>query len=463
MSFFSKKTFDSVKESSSESGLNKTLTAFDLILLGLGGIIGTGVFVFTGLVAAQHAGPAVMLSYAIAGGVCIFVALAYTEIASMLPTSGSVYTYTYVAFGQMFAWMMGGVLILEFLLSSAAVAAGWSAYVQSILEQANIHLPSYLSDVSAYGGFINLPAIFITITVGLILYHGTKDSKRFNAALVLIKMAAIVAFMIAAIPHFDIKNWEPFMPFGFDDVLIGSSILFFAFTGFGALATSAEECKNPKKDLMIGIIGSLVLSTIIYVIMGGLATGIVPYTELDNASPLANALTINGSKLGSVIVSTGGVCGMTTVIMMNVYALSRVFYVISRDGLLPKFFAKLHPKYDSPHVTILTFTGIIALLSGFLPYDILGKLSSMGALLDYIVITMIVVVFRVRYPNAPRSFSCPALYFVAPVAFLASAYLLSKQVVDKDGLLLTGKLVGFWFAAAFVLYLARKPWIKTEA
>ena len=458
MSIFKKKTFESIRQSSNDSSLSKTLTAFDLILFGLGAIIGTGVFVLTGLVAAKHSGPAVTISYAIAGMTCIFVALAYTEIAAMLPTSGSVYTYSYVAFGEVFAWLMGSILILELCFGAATVSAGWSAYIQGILESGGIHLPTYLANVSSKDGLINLPAIFITLIVGIILYRGTKDSKRLNAVLVLIKMAAVSAFIIAALPHFDISNWDNFMPHGFDDVLIGSSILFFAFTGFGAIASAAEECKNPKKDLMVGIIGSLVLSTLVYVVIGGLVTGIAPYYELNNAQPLAKALKLNGSNIGSAIVAIGAVCGMTTVIMMNIYAQSRIFYVMARDGLLPKIFSKIHPKYDSPNATIIIFTIITALLGGFFPYEILGQLSSMGALVDYISISLIVMIFRVKYPEAPRAFKCPALFIIAPIACIASAYLLSKQIIGKDGgLLLTGKLLGFWLIAMFMLYLLRKP------
>lgn len=458
MSFFRKKTIESIRQSSSDSSLSKTLTAFDLILFGLGAIIGTGVFVLTGLVAAKHAGPAVMVSYGIAGVTCIFVALAYTEIAAMLPTSGSVYTYSYVAFGEVFAWLMGSVLILELCFGAATVSAGWSAYIQGIFESGGIYIPKQLANVSAKGGLINLPAIVITLIVGVILYRGTKDSKRLNAVLVLIKMAAVSAFIIAAVPHFDISHWDNFMPYGFDDVLIGSSILFFAFTGFSAIASSAEECKNPKKDLMVGIIGSLVLSTLVYVVMGGLVTGIAPFYELNNAQPLARALKLNGSNLGSSIVATGAVCGMTTVIMMNIYAQSRIFYVMARDGLLPKIFSKIHPKYDSPNATIMIFTVVTALLGGLFPYEVLGQLSSMGALIDYVVVSLIVMVFRVKFPDAPRSFKCPAVFVIAPVAMIASAYLLSKQIIDKDfSLLLTGKLLGFWLIAMFLLYVIRKP------
>ena len=456
MNFFRKKSFDSVRKAGSNSGLAKTLTAFDLVLFGLGAIIGTGVFVLTGTVAANHAGPAVMLSYAIAGFTCIFVALAYTELAVLLPTSGSVYTYSYVAFGEMVAWLMGSVIIVELNFGAATVAAGWSAYVVGIFEAAGYDLPDMLTKVPSEGGIINLPALLIVALVTYILYLGTKDSKRLNAILVFIKMAAIIAFVAAAVPHFDATHWENFMPKGFDDVLIGASILFFAFTGFGSLAATAEECKNPKRDLMIGIIGSLVLSTAVYVFMAGLVTGLVPYYELNNAQPLAKALVLKGSKIGSVIVATGAVCGMTTVMMMQLYAQSRIFYAISRDGLLPKAFSRLHHKYDSPYFTIIFFSTLAGLMGSLLPYNILGQLSSMGALVDYIVVSIIVMIFRYRLPDAERSFKCPALFFIAPAALLACIYLLSKQVIAKDGsLLLTGKIMIGWFVAMFILYLMR--------
>ena len=463
MNFIKKKTFESVKETGASSGLSKTLGAFDLILFGLGGIIGTGVFVLTGLVAAKYSGPAVMLSYVIAGCTCIFVALAYTELAAMLPTSGSVYTYSYVAFGEVFAWLMGSVIVIELGVASSTVAAAWSGYVQGRLAAINIYLPDFLAKVPSEGGLINLPAFLIVAFVGSILYLGTKDSKRLNAILVFIKMAAIFAFMLSAAPHYDAKNWEDFMPFGLNNVIIGSSILFFAFTGFGTIAAAAEECKNPKRDITIGIIGSLILSTIIYVIVGGLATGIVPYTELNNAQPLAHALMLNNSNLGSAIVATGAIFGMTTVIMMNIYGISRIFYVIARDGLLPKALAKLHPKFDSPYITIAVFTFMIALLAAVCPLEILSQLSSMGALIDYMVVILVVLLFRIKLPHANRPFRCPAVFIVAPIAFIASTYLLFKQILDENyELLLTGRVIIYWFSVTLILYIIRAMVLKKQ-
>jgi APA family basic amino acid/polyamine antiporter len=454
MNFLKKKDFDSVKDTSNSSGLEKSLTAWDLILFGIGAIVGTGVFVLTGLVAAQYSGPAVTVSYLIAGGTCIFVALAYTELASMLPTSGSVYTYTYVAFGEIFAWLIASMLILELGFTAATVSSGWSAYFQGIVESAGYVIPASLTKVPSEGGYINLPALLIVVFIGSVLYLGTKDSKKLNTILVFVKMAAIFAFVFSAAPHFDATNWQNFMPFGADDMLRGSSMLFFAFTGFGILASAAEECKNPKRDLTIGIIGSLVIATTLYMIIGGLLTGIVHYDSLNNAQALVTALKANNSNIGSAIVATGAIAGMTTVIMMNIYGQSRIFYVIARDGLLPKSLARLHHKYDSPYVTIMIFTLMVGILGAFCPVQVLGQLSSMGAIIDYVVIVVIVVVFRLTIPHAERPFKCPAIFLVAPIALVASICLLFKQIFDKDGnLLLSGKIIIWWLIAAFLAYV----------
>ncbi|MDF2965939.1 MAG: amino acid permease [Rickettsiaceae bacterium] len=463
MGFLTKKTLVSVRETSTTSGLQKNLTAFDLVMIGLGGIIGAGVFVVTGLVAAQNAGPAVTISYAIAGLTCIFVALAYSELATMLPTSGSVYTYSYVAFGQLFAWLVGSVLILELTFGAATVAAGWSGYIQSILEAGGVHLPKAYTTVPANGGIINLPALLIVTFVGIILCLGTKDSKKLNTILVFIKLFAVGAFILAAVPHIDFKNWENFTPFPTNGIFLGASILFFSFTGFSGVAAAAEECKNPKRDLTIGIVGSLILSTLVYVAIAALATLIAPYHTLNNDQPLAHALTVSGSRIGSAIVAVGAVCGMTTVILMQLYAQSRILYVIARDGLLPKSFAKLHPKYDSPYVIITFICTIAALLTAFVPSTTLLHMTSMGSLIDYITVTIIVMLFRFTMPNENRPFRCPAIFLVAPIALLACGYLLSKQIIDEEGNLLhSGHLIMLWFAGMLALYVIRSLIIKIK-
>lgn len=462
MRAFFKKNFDSVRESAAHSSLEKNLTAFDLIFLGLGAIVGAGAFVVTGQVAALYSGPAVMLSYSIAGLVCIFVALAYSELAVMLPTSGSVYSYSYVAYGELFAWVMGSVMFLEMGFGAAAVSVGWSSYIQGIFGSIGWHLPEALRGSTSNGGLVNLPAVLVLCFAGLVVYLGTKDSKRLNTILVVVKFLAVAAFVIAAVPHFDEKNWGNFMPFGFNQMLTGSSILFFAFNGFGVIATAAEECKNPKRDIKIGIIGALVLSTLVYVIIGGLATGIVPYYELNNAEPLAHALKMSGSHMGSAIVAIGAVCGMTTVLMMQVYGFSRILYVIARDGLLPEWITHMHPKHGSPYKAVILITILTALLGGFVPFDILGKLTSMGGIIDYICVTSVVLFLRITMPNASRPFHCPAVFLIAPIGLVACVYLLFKQIIGDDGqLMLTGQLIIGWIASFIVLYFLRcKSWQK---
>lgn len=456
MSFFKRKSLKSVLDLGKTSGLAKTLGVMDLILLGLGGIVGTGVFTLTGVIAAEYAGPAVILSYGIAGLTCIFIALVYTELASMIPTSGSVYTYSYVAFGEVFAWMIGSMLIIEMGFGGAAVAGGWSAYVQGLMEVAGWKLPQSIACCPSNGGYIDLPALLIVLGIGVMLYLGTKESKVLNNVLVVVKMTAILLFVVFAAPYFDIENWQNFMPKGFDDVVYGSSILFFAFTGFGVLASTAEECKNPEKDLTFGIVGSLVLATLVYMLVAGALTGIAPFSELNNAQPLAYALKKNGNGLGSILVAVGGIAGMTTVIMVNIYGQSRIFYVVARDGLLPKSIAKIHPKYDSPHVAIIVFTLLVALAGSLVSFSTLAQLSSMGALTDYIMVGLVVIYFRIKEPTIRRPFKCPAIYFVAPVALLASIYLLAKQIIDfKGDLLPSGESYITWVICAFSIYILR--------
>jgi APA family basic amino acid/polyamine antiporter len=307
---------------------------------------------------------------------------------------------------------------------------------------------------------VNLPAVLVVCFAGLVVYLGTKDSKRLNTILVVIKFLAVAAFVIAAVPHFDQKNWNDFMPFGVDNMLVGSSILFFAFNGFGVIATAAEECKNPKRDIKIGIVGALVLSTLVYVVIGGLATGIVPYGQLNNAEPLAHALKMSGSHMGSAIVGIGAVCGMTTVLMMQIYGFSRILYVIARDGLLPDWITHIHPKHGSPYKAVIVIVFAVALLGGLVPFDILGKMTSMGGIIDYMCVTSVVLFLRLKMPNVSRPFQCPAVFLIAPIGLVACTYLLFKQIIGIDGeLMLTGKLIIGWILSFATLYLLRcKSW-----
>jgi APA family basic amino acid/polyamine antiporter len=456
MNFLRKKSFTSAIYLEQTTHFNKNLNAIDLILLGLGGIIGTGVFVLTGIVSANYAGPAIMLSYAISGIICIFVALSYAELATMLPSAGTIYTYAYVALGEVFAWLIGSVIILEIGFSSATVSAGWSAYTRSILHSAGLEFPQSLSKIPSDGGIMDLLAFLIPICIGSILYFGSSASKGLTNVLVSIKLAAIFIFILFAAPHFDATNWNNFMPFGFDGITTGASILFFAFTGFALVASAAEECKEPKRDLIIGIVGSLIISTIVYIIVAGLLTGIISFDKLNNAQPLAYALKFNNCNIGSALVATGAICGITTVLMVNLYAQSRIFYVIARDGLLPRSLAKLHSKYKSPYITIMIFALFAAILGAFCPYHMLAQLSSMGSLIHYSTVSLIVIIFRFTLPLALRPFKCPYIFVIAPIAFVACIYLLFKQILDnKYSLLITGKLIICWFVIMFILYVIR--------
>ena len=456
INWLNRKSLAEITASTKSSGLARTLGAFDLIMIGLGVIIGTGALVLTGDVAANYAGPSIMISYAIAGFICIFVALAYSELATMMPTSGSLYSYSYVAYGELFAWLVSGLLIVQLCFAAATVAAGWSAYVVNIIESSGIELPDAITKVPADGGIINLPCVIIISFIAFILYRGTKDSKLVNEILVYVKLAVLGIFVFLAVPHFEFAQWNNFIPFGAEKMIAGSTILFFAYTGFSGLACVAEECKNPAKDLKIGIIVSLILAIIVYLLVAGALTGMVSYTELGNAAPFANALKLKGTKIGAVIIAVGSVCAMTNVLLILLYTLSRLFYVIGRDGLVPKFFAKLHPKYDSPYISIIVFSVFAMLLAGFIPYQLVGTLAAMAAILDYIIALSIVILFRIRYPDIERPFKCPAIFIIVPLTILACMYLLYKQIIDADGSLLhSGRVFIYWFIGVAILYFVR--------
>lgn len=461
MIIFRKKSFESVIEDTKQkTGLEKNLNGFDLIILGLGIIVGTGIFALTGMVAADHAGPAVTLAYAIAGITCIFVALTYVELAVLMPTSGAVYSYTYVAFGEIFAWIILSALILEMGIGAATVAGSWSYYMINLLEAGGINFPDELRYGPSCGGIINLPAVLITLLVGYFLYLGTKESKMLNTILVVIKMGALFAFCFLAAPHFDSTNLDNFMPHGFDDVLVGSSILFFSFMGFGGLAATAEECKNPKKDLTIGIIGSLVLSSIVYIIVAGLVVGLAPYNELGGDS-LAYVLKKHGSNVGNAIITTGAVTGMVSVLLMYLYSLARILYVVSRDGLFPRKFAAIHKKHHTPHITIYILVMCTCLLAGFCDFKILAKMASMGALFEYSAAIAIAIYLRIKMPELQRKFKCPAIFVIGPVGLISTIYLLFKQILDKDGNLMeTGWIALYWLEAVIALYFLRLIYLK---
>jgi APA family basic amino acid/polyamine antiporter len=445
-SIFRRKSIESVLEGASKNSLKKTLGALDLILLGIGCTIGTGIFVLTGIAAAEYAGPAISISYALAGLACMFAGLAYTELAAMVPVAGSAYTYSYIILGEFIAWLVAWGLILEYTVAASTVAAGWSGYFVGILNSGGIHLPEYLIKVPSEGGTINLPAICISLFIGCLLIRGTKESIIVNRILVGIKLGVIFLFLAIAAPHIKMENYANFFPFGWHGVSIGAATIFFAYLGFDAVATTAEECKNPNRDLPIGIIGGLLICALLYVAVSLVLTGIVNFSELNNPEPMAYALRVNGSNIGSALVGTGAVTGMVAVLLVLMYGQSRIFFVMARDGLIPSAFGKLHKKFGTPYLGCIFLTLAVATISGFTPIQTMGQMSSLGTLFAFTVVSVGVLVMRIRKPNVERPFKCPAVFIVAPLAILSCGYLMYNL------LLKTGKPFLIWFLISIVVY-----------
>ncbi|WIW69949.1 amino acid permease [Anaerosinus gibii] len=424
MNIFRKKSMEVLSQEASNTSLRRTLGAFDVIMLGVGIIIGTGIFVLTGVAAAQYAGPALMLSFVIASVTCAFVSLAYAELASMVPVSGSAYTYTYASMGEFLAWLVGWNLILEYSVGASAVAGGWSAYFVGLIKSAGIDIPLAITAVPADGGIVNLPAIIITLLMTYLLVLGIRESTTANKILVAVKFGAIFLFLFLAGPRVDVTNWQPFMPFGFAGVSAGAAVIFFAYLGFDSVATAAEETKNPKRDMPIGIIGSLIICTLLYILVSGVMTGVVHYELLDTAEPVTFVLRQLGYHFGSAIVGTGALAGLTTVLLVMMYAQTRAFYAISRDGLIPEWLCTIHPRFGTPHIiTILVGLGV-ALISGFTPIHLVAEMCSSGTLFAFIIASIGVVVMRKKYPDAERPFKCPAVYVIAACAVISCAYVM---------------------------------------
>ncbi len=446
-SIFRTKSIESIIAGAKKNSLKKTLGSIDLILFGIGCTIGTGIFVLTGIAAAQYAGPAISISYALAGLACMFAALAYTELAAMVPVAGSAYTYSYAILGEFTAWMVAWGLILEYTVAASTVSAGWSGYFVGILKTCGIVLPEALTRVPSDGGIINLPAVFVALFIGALLTRGTKESIVVNRVLVGIKLGVIFLFLVIAAPHIKMTNYADFMPFGWSGVGAGAAAIFFAYLGFDAVATTAEECKNPNRDLPIGIIGGLAICAILYVVVSLALTGIVPYSELNSSEPMAYALRVNGSNVGSALVATGAIAGMLAVLLVLMYGQSRVFFVMARDGLMPEAFCKLHKKYGTPYVGCIFVTIAVMVISGFTPIHTMGNMSSLGILFAFVVVSFGVLVLRVKRPELERPFRCPSVWIIAPMAILSCGYLMYNL------LLKTGTPFAIWFAIGILVYI----------
>ena len=424
------------------SKLKKSLNALDITVMGLGVTIGTGIFVLTGVVAAKYAGPGVMLSFVLAGITCIFVALAYSELAATLPVAGSGYTYTYGTLGEIFAWIVGWGLVMEYTIGASAVSVGWGAYFNGLLKSGGIHLPAMFTSGPAAGGIIDLPSVFIVWFCTILLVQGIRESARANRILVAIKITVIFVFLFLAGPKVDPTNWADFLPFGWAGVSAGAAIIFFAYIGFDAVATAAEETKNPARDMPLGIIASLLMCTFLYVAVCAVLTGVVPYYLLDNAEPVSFALRTIGYNFGSAMVGTGALCGLTTVVLVMIYSQSRVFYAMSRDGLLPKAFSDIDEKSGTPVKITLAIGFIVSILAGLTPINIIAEMTSAGTLFAFFCAVSGVMVLRKKHPELPRTFKCPCLYVVGVLGILFSAYLFYNLSFNTHCLFFSWLLIG---------------------
>ena len=406
------------------ASLQAVLGARDLVFLGVGASIGAGVFVLTGVVAATAAGPGLTLSFLVAGLACAFAALSYAELAASVGGCGSAYGYAYATLGELVAWIIGWALMLEYGLAVSAVAIGWSGYFADALAAVGIHLPSALLASPAEGGMLNLPASLIILILGAMLTAGVRSSVRLNSVMVLIKLGAIAVFVVIAWPHVDPSNWQPFLPFGLAGVTQGAALIFFAYIGFDAVSTAAEETRNPQRDLPIGIIGSLAICTLVYVTVAGALTGIAHYTTLNVASPVADALLQVGSRVGAGLVAAGAIAGLTSVMLVSYYGQTRVFLAMARDGLLPPAFAAVNPRTRTPVPAIVLTGTVTAAIAGFTPISAVAEMVNIGTLAAFSVVCVGVVVLRRTRPDMHRPFRTPAAPLIPALGVVMCGWLM---------------------------------------
>ena len=500
MNLFRRKSITALQaEAAGDTSLKRALSAFSLTTLGIGAIIGTGIFVLTGQVAAQNAGPAVVLSFIFAGIASIFAALCYSEFASLVPMAGSAYPFGYATLGELVAWFIGWDLVLEYALGAVTVAIGWSGYVVSFLKDIGIVVPPELSvargtqlinvpatlagtlhvssgwqatsaamdSVIHAGGvdpstlahataIFNLPAVIIIAIVTTLLVIGIKESARANDIIVVIKVLVVLLFIVAAAHAVNTANWHPFIPpssgvrgeFGFSGVVTGAAVVFFAYIGFDAVSTAAQEAKNPQRDLPIGIIASLLICTVLYIIVSAIATGVVDYHKLGRPDPIAYAADVAGLGWMASLIKLGAIAGLSSVILVMLLGQSRVFYSMARDGLLPQFVNKVHPKFHTPYLTSIITGVAVAFFSAILPIADAANLVSIGTLMAFVIVSIGVMVLRYREPNLQRAFRTPAVYVVGPLGAASALYLMAALP------LVTWIRLLIWFVIGMVIYFA---------
>ncbi|MGA2176500.1 MAG: amino acid permease [Verrucomicrobiota bacterium] len=497
MNLFRRKTVTALQaEAAEDRSLKRALGALNLTALGIGAIIGTGIFVLTGTVAAQNAGPAVVLSFVAAGIASIFAALCYSEFASLVPMAGSAYTYGYATLGELFAWIIGWDLILEYAVGAITVAVGWSGYVTSFLRDFGINVPAQFSaargtelidlpatvaaalkvrpgwtalapmmdqlqkagiDPSSMAhvtAVFNLPAVIIVFIVTTLLVIGIKESAGFNTLIVIIKVGVVLLFIVGAAHAINPANWHPFIPpndghfghFGWSGVLRGGGIVFFAYIGFDAVSTAAQEAKNPQRDMPIGIIGSLLVCTVLYILVSGIATGVVPYQQMDVPDPIALAADHVGMGWMSTVIKLGAIAGLSSVVLVMMLGQSRVFYSMARDGLLPPLISRVHPRFQTPWIGSIITGLFVAFFSAVFTVRDAGSLCSIGTLLAFVIVSVGILVLRVREPDLPRTFKTPWVWFVAPAGAVSAILLMSPLPWP------TWRRLIVWFVIGMVVY-----------
>ena len=468
---FDKKPLDMLlAEAKGENRLRRILGPVQLSSLGIGAIIGAGIFVATGKAAAEVAGPALIVSYMVAGITCIFAALCYAEFAAMVPVAGSAYTYAYATLGELFAWIIGWDLVLEYAVGSATVAAGWSGYFQQVLAKLGLAFPEGLREAPwkfqestdsfvATGSYVNLPAVLVVIVVTAILVKGIAESAKFNALMVGVKVFAVLFVICVGAFYFNRENWEPFAPFGWSGIsffgsdgspkgmLAGAAIIFFAYIGFDSVSTHAEEAKNPQKDIPIGIIVSLIVCTVLYIAVVAVLTGMVKYSSIDKAAGVSSAFAVAGIHWADGIIAAAGVAGITSVLLVMMLSGPRVFLAMARDGLVPKsFFGAVHPRFQTPWKTTILIGVFVCILAGLLPIDALLHLTNIGTLLAFVIVCAAVLIMRRTHPNAERPFRCP-MFPVVPILGIACCLMLMMSLPLSNWWRL-----GVWLLVGFLIY-----------
>jgi len=463
------------------AGLHRVLGPWSLIAMGIGAVIGAGIFVATGEVAKEVAGPSLMISYVVAGVTCLLAALCYAEFAAMTPVAGSAYTYAYTTLGEIFAWIIGWDLILEYAVGGATVANGWSSYVQNLLGQANLAVPKAFAGAPiAYekgefiqtGSYINLPAVLIVALLTIVLIKGIKESARLNAVMVGVKVGAVLFVILVGMFYVNRDHWTPFAPYGWTGInvfgyqvagqhtdtgkplgmIAGAALIFFAYIGFDAVSTQAEEARNPQRDLPIGILGSLLICTVLYVAVVAVLTGMVPYEKLDPKAGVSEAFNQVDLPWAKLLISAAGVAGITSVLLVMLLGSARVLMAMSRDGLLPPFLATVHPRFRTPWIGTIVVGVFGGLFAGLLPLGALLELTNIGTLFAFAVVCGAVLIMRYTNPDAPRPFRCP-LSPVLPVLGILSCLLLMISLPEHNWYRLF-----VWMALGLVIYFTYGRW-----